>query len=658
MGATGAVFLGPASTADTGCPTAVQPPLSAGVYQVSAPAHLMWIKEANVGGVDAQFADSYLMVNDIDLSGCTWSRGIADAAGTGNCVSVTDGCFTGVFDGGGFAVSNLTITATSGSGSQWVGFIGNLVGGTVRNLTVSGSVTAAYTGGSGFSSIYVGLVAGYMRSGASAIDITAIGSVTGTNGDNLNVGGAIGQYNLGTVRGVSSDVIVSASCSCSPYVGGALGYTYGSFEDVEATGSVTVTSAGTLNVGGITGYISNSSAHIASDLHADLTMAISGASTVYAGGIVGQHASPTMARVSTAGSITVTGVAGGQVGGIAGGASGSARTIGATSSMDVTVSATSNVYFGGLYGMTGSVAITDSAATGDVIGTITAGSYSAGLYGGGLAGYGGSGSITRSSASGNVRLVALGTTPTSELYAGGLFGLGAMDIEQSFSTGSVVAEQGTADRVHAGGLVGYATADNIYQAYALGDVTVTATGGDVFAGGLIGAAYATPHTIEQTYSRGIVSVTSTGTTHLHSLVGYSSGTGVIASVCRSQVSSAVCDTNGEGTPTSRADMEQLTTYTALNWPMSDSCTFGSDWGICPTINGGTPFLRAFGSAPSDPSQTPPSWLRGFARAVDVPCPEGWGSSWAQWPHGGQGGFVCHQETYWDPAIGGWSTRAA
>ena len=652
-----AVANPPSARADSGCPSPTAPSSVAGVYQVSTVAELMWIKEANVGGVDAQFGYSYVLVNDINLAGCTWSRGIADAAGSGNCVSVTDGCFTGIFDGGGFTVRNLTLTSTSSNAAQWVGFIGNLVGGTLRNLTLAGAVSTTYTGSASFDSIYTGMAVGYARAGATITDVTTSGSVSGSGTDVAYVGGVVGYHSGSLASGLTSSAAVTASSRSYLYVGGALGYSYGSLANNRSTGTVTVTSADAVNAGGVTGYMSNSGAHTASDLSADVIMTISNASTVYAGGISGTHDSPTLTRASSSGSITVNATSTVQAGGIAGQAGNSARTEQATSTMNITSTSTGDSYLGGIFGMSGSAAIVNTTASGTIRGTVTAAGSSRGLYGGGLVGSGGPGATTGSTASGSVRLTALGTSPTTSIYAGGMFGYAGGNVERSFSTGSVVAEQSTTVTVYAGGLVGY-SGSSFFQAYSLGNVTVTATSGDVFAGGLIGEAYLNSQTVAQTYSRGTVTVTATGTTSLYSLIGQASQPSISASVCLIQASAATCDSNAQGTPATLNEMQDIGTFVALGWPIVADCYTGTGWGICPSINNGTPFLRSFAGSLSDPSQIPPPWLRGFARAEGALCPDGWGASWAQWPNSGQGGFVCNQETYWNVETGRWANRAA
>lgn len=47
---------------------------------------------------------------------------------------------------------------------------------------------------------------------------------------------------------------------------------------------------------------------------------------------------------------------------------------------------------------------------------------------------------------------------------------------------------------------------------------------------------------------------------------------------------------------------------------------------------------------------PPPWLRQTAREPDSACESGWNPSWAHWPHGYTGGWVCTQTLVWSPSL--------
>lgn len=59
---------------------------------------------------------------------------------------------------------------------------------------------------------------------------------------------------------------------------------------------------------------------------------------------------------------------------------------------------------------------------------------------------------------------------------------------------------------------------------------------------------------------------------------------------------------------------------------------------------------------SSAAEGPAPWLQSFARAsAATTCPSGYGSSWAQWPNGGRGGFVCNRTLVFDGGSYNWVT---
>lgn len=52
------------------------------------------------------------------------------------------------------------------------------------------------------------------------------------------------------------------------------------------------------------------------------------------------------------------------------------------------------------------------------------------------------------------------------------------------------------------------------------------------------------------------------------------------------------------------------------------------------------------SIPEDRTQRPPDWMKQVGRAAGESCEADWYPSWAQWPNGGTGGFVCVQVWIW------------
>ena len=85
----------------------------------------------------SMWSGDYTLTGDIDLSTAT--------SGLTQTPIGTDATpFTGTFDGAGYEISNINI-----SGERYVALFGYIKGATVKNLTISGTITASgyYSGG-------------------------------------------------------------------------------------------------------------------------------------------------------------------------------------------------------------------------------------------------------------------------------------------------------------------------------------------------------------------------------------------------------------------------------------------------------------------------------------------------------------------------------
>src|SRR5262252_6420414 len=156
--------------------------------------------------------------------------------------------FTGLFDGQGQTIANLTIASTT----QNVGLFGTIASaGEVRNLNLTNvSVNSSV------NSQLVGTLAG--TNAGTISNVSASGAVSST-GANSAVGGLVGA-NAGSITDSSASVAVS-SAGANSTVGGLVGANAGSITDSSASGAVTSTGAnstvGAL-VGTNTGTITNS----------------------------------------------------------------------------------------------------------------------------------------------------------------------------------------------------------------------------------------------------------------------------------------------------------------------------------------------------------------------------------------------------------------
>ena len=374
--------------------------------------------------------------------------------------------FAGTFDGGNFAISNLSINQLNSN----LGLFGYARDATIANLTVSGSVegldyvggaigaiynpssstiaasnvasrvnvaSRQYGGTQTGSGFYTGGLAGYFM--GSATTVSASGTIVGGR---QSTGGLIGYSLNGTITDASATGSVTGY---GDYTGGLIGRNSTALVNSWASGTVTGTNGNW--TGGLAGYSDNS-----------ITASWS-SSTVYAGnyagGLVGCNCGGTIDQSYATGSIS----GGYRIGGLIGQNqstvtnSYSTKTVTATSD-DIggligrnyasvagsystgTVSGQNNV--GGFVGYNES-AITTSSSTGAVTAT--------GSQIGGFAG-GSNGAMTTVYASGNVS----GTTAGSS-QVGGLIGRmdGSATLTDSYSTGNVT---GT---FSLGGMIGYLT---------------------------------------------------------------------------------------------------------------------------------------------------------------------------------------------------------
>jgi filamentous hemagglutinin family protein len=146
--------------------------------------------------------------------------------------------FTGIFDGEGHTISNLTIDDPN---SDYVGLIGLSVG-TVENLNLTGGTMTGYA--------QVGSLIGLMGGGLVK-DCTSSVTVNGY----ANTGGLIGNENSGLVEYSSATGDVSSSGYEAQATGGLVGMNNtGTILHSFATGNVTAPEANSLQAGGLVGW--------------------------------------------------------------------------------------------------------------------------------------------------------------------------------------------------------------------------------------------------------------------------------------------------------------------------------------------------------------------------------------------------------------------
>jgi hypothetical protein len=240
---------------------------------------------------------------DLDLGGTTYT-GALIAPDTSTTSGFQGTQFTGILDGNGHVVSNLTITASTQDYIGLFGYIGS--GGQIKNL---GSVDGHITGRSN-----VGALCG--RSYGAITSCYTTGTVTGSAS---YVGGLAGMNYTGTITTCYATCAVSGGS----YAGGLCGDSLGAINQSHATGTVTGTSyvgglcgdnsytisqsyatgavTGTSYVGGLAGYNNNSKTIVLSYA----TGAVTGSS--YVGGLCGYNYIGRLRQCYATGAVTGTG---------------------------------------------------------------------------------------------------------------------------------------------------------------------------------------------------------------------------------------------------------------------------------------------------------------------------------------------------------------
>ena len=256
------------------------------IYLISSANELYALSQTN-----SDWGKNFKLTQDIDLStvcyeGKSWMP-------IGNDTNK----FTGTFDGDDHTISGLYIDSTEG----WQGLFGYVENGTIKNLTVKGTVS-----GKG----YVGGIVGYFDVG-TVEKCSFEGAVKGGS-SSQPVGGIVGYNRGGTIKKCSN----RGEVSCwSEYAGGIVGQNYGlnaKVIDCENTGTISlIDSTGkSSTVGGIVG-INVSSSKI---INCRNTGTIGEGNNLIVGGIVGKNNGASVTQCYNTGIVTgkdyIGGVAG------------------------------------------------------------------------------------------------------------------------------------------------------------------------------------------------------------------------------------------------------------------------------------------------------------------------------------------------------------
>ena len=175
-------------------------------YQIGTKRELM-----NMATNTALYSKSFMLIDDIDLQGEVFSRAVI-APDNGDASNYDGTAFSGVFNGNGFEIQNLTIAVSANS--SWLGFFGKLDGAQVFDLGING---VSIIGDD--ASKYIGGLCGQV-SGASVsrcyVDMA-----------DLQTGSYVGGFcGLNSYNGVIDNCYAIGDVAGSANIGGFCGYNY------------------------------------------------------------------------------------------------------------------------------------------------------------------------------------------------------------------------------------------------------------------------------------------------------------------------------------------------------------------------------------------------------------------------------------------------
>ena len=252
---------------------------NAAATEISTPEQLLELMTET----STNMKGSYVLTKNIDMSEMEGQSPIGTATYK----------FTGTFDGAGYTISGLNIDTTSDTGTYpYAGLFGLVNKGTIKNLTVEGTITGKQSAGG---------IAGWAR-GATIINCHNYATVTTTSTSN----GAGGILGFGDFNGTNISVAITnctnhGNITAGAYAGGIYGLSQERTNTVQSLvitgcknyGNVTVNSGNV--VGGIVGYhrcSATTGANVFTINECANYGAISATSTAtnkgnYAGGIIG-----------------------------------------------------------------------------------------------------------------------------------------------------------------------------------------------------------------------------------------------------------------------------------------------------------------------------------------------------------------------------------
>jgi len=231
-----AVLTGPSAAADTNCPTK-QTPVG---NEISTPGHLQHLKETS-----SAWGSNWTQLVDIDMGNCVWDAGIGGSSG-----------FTATYDGGGFAVTGLSIQVNSTGTDAYAGLFALLgSSGEIANVSYEGGTVAA--AGTGSDQTYAGGLVGFNNGGAITNSGTTANVTATSAAGSAHVGGLVGFASGGTVARSFATGTATGTSSTGAFVysGGLIGYNTGTVTNSYALGDTSATGAtASVDAGGLIGF--------------------------------------------------------------------------------------------------------------------------------------------------------------------------------------------------------------------------------------------------------------------------------------------------------------------------------------------------------------------------------------------------------------------
>lgn len=254
-----------------GISTYLLPFASAGVYSGGngSPQTPYLIVDAadiiELSNMPSDWNKCFLMVADINMVDHTFTTAVIAPDKTNTSEKYDGTGFSGVFDGGGHTIENLTIN-TMGVGNDYLGLFGRIeTNGVLKNIYLQNSHIVGTS-----ESFYMGVLCA-----SNSCGIVSNCHVSGEISGYKYIGGLIGSSSYGIILNCSASVNVSAISYC---IGGLVGYhNFGSISSCYAHGNIEAERI----VGGLVGI--NNQASISN------SYALGSVTGYMAGGLVGDN---------------------------------------------------------------------------------------------------------------------------------------------------------------------------------------------------------------------------------------------------------------------------------------------------------------------------------------------------------------------------------